>query len=76
MTEEQARKARADPRRDEISAKKTHLGAPDEPPPSPTGDEGISLAWRLSLASWVLSGRELPTYARETMPIRYLPNRR
>lgn len=40
------------------------------PAQPPTAAERVAAVWRITLDAWALSGRELPTYTRDQMPIR------
>jgi hypothetical protein len=40
------------------------------------GADAVSLVHRLTMESWSLSGRSLPTYRREEIPVRFVPGRR
>jgi hypothetical protein len=40
-----------------------------EPPCPPTPSERIALVTRLSREMWALTGRPLPSYSRDTMPV-------
>jgi hypothetical protein len=39
------------------------------------GPEAVALVARLTAESWSLSGQELPSYTRDTIPIRFVPGR-
>lgn len=55
--------------------RKTRLG--DETDPAPvTGAEAVSLVWRLTQQAWSLSGQPMPTYRRDQIPFRFVPNPR
>lgn len=41
-----------------------------------SGEEAISLATQLSREAFSLAGREQPTYAREDIPVRFVPRSR
>lgn len=69
------RKARAELRRAQAILRKARL-QPDEDDINPlSGAAAVSLVHRLTLESWSLSRREMPTYEREQVPVRFVPGR-
>ena len=38
-----------------------------------TPQERLAMMWPLAIEVWSLSGRQLPSYSREEIPINYLP---
>jgi hypothetical protein len=47
-----------------------------DPRTSSTVDERLALVWALTRQQWAFSGREVPSYARASMPGRLLRGRR
>ena len=73
MDLEAERRARAKARRGAMTLRRGGLQA-DEHDLSPlSGAEALSLVTRLTREGWSLSGRELPDYARSSIPCRFVP---
>lgn len=75
MESQDGRRARAEARRQKAILRRGTLQA-DEPDLSPvSGPLALTLVTRLTLESWSLSGRAVPTYGRDTVPYRFVPGR-
>ncbi len=56
--------------------RKTTIAREGEDDPSfVRGEAAVSLVHRLTLESWSLSRRESPSYARASIPVRFVPGR-
>jgi len=55
--------------------RKFRLGAepPDDLSAFTTPEERLAMMWPLALEAWELTGRPVPTYARNEAPVRCLP---
>ncbi len=40
------------------------------------GPEAVSLVWSLTLQSWALAGKPVPSYPRSEIPVRFVPGSR
>jgi len=69
------RKARAKARRARITLHKALLGAVEHDLSPISGPAAVSLVHRLSLEAWSLSGRQLPSYTRAEIPVRFVRGR-
>jgi hypothetical protein len=69
------RRLRAQGRRSRASLSKARLRPTEEDLTPVRGPEAISLACRLTVESWSLSGRPEPTYKRQQIPCRFVPGR-
>lgn len=69
------RSARARSRRQVAVLRKTRLQAVEHDLSPIHGAEALSLASRLTLESWALSGRSTPTYGRAETPYRFVSSR-
>ena len=57
-----------------ISVHRKQLGDPDpDLRESTTAAERIALVWVLTLESWKLANRPVPTYSRKDAPVRVVP---
>ena len=66
------RKARAQARRDVAVLRKTRLQAIEHDLSPIDGAEALSLVFRLTIESWSISGRSIPTYSRAETPYRFV----
>jgi hypothetical protein len=64
---------RAQARASRMTLHKGHLGQPIADESSPSGSDGISLAYRLTRASYAMAGQPLPAYPRDQIPCRFVP---
>jgi hypothetical protein len=69
------RRRRAEARRGRTILRKTRLLRREHDLNSLRGPEAVALVARLTAESWSLSGRELPSYTRDTIPVRFVPGR-
>lgn len=70
--EDEDRRNRAEERRKTIKVRFTTLD--DETDPWPTfGAEAVFLAARITRELWAISGREVPSYERSEIPLRFVP---
>ena len=67
------RRERARKRAQRLTTTWTTLEAQSAPPSDLRGVEAIAELTRLSEEAWRLSGRPMPTYSREEMPVRWIP---
>ena len=76
MSEADERRRRAERRRLEMVLHKTELVRVEKDLHPIRGSEAVRLAVHLSLQSWLISGRPLPTYTRAEIPVRFDADRR
>lgn len=69
------RRARARNRRQAMVLRKTRVQAVDYDFSPVHGAEALSLASRLTIESWALSGRSIPAYGRAETPYRFVSSR-
>jgi hypothetical protein len=72
---ERERLRRAEARRTRTILRKATLQRREHDPTPLWGPEAVALVAQLTAESWSLSGRELPSYTRDTIPIRFVPGR-
>ncbi len=75
MDSERARRVRAEARRGRATLRRGTLERYEHELQAVTGAEAISLVTRLTVESWSLTGREVPQYARQAIPCRFVPGR-
>jgi hypothetical protein len=73
--DDEARRRRAEARRENIVLRKTRLDAEGDDVVPCRGTAAVSLVWRLTRESWSLAGRAIPTYRRDETPYRFVPRR-
>jgi hypothetical protein len=69
------RQKRAEARRTRAVLNKTHLNATEADLSPISGANAISLAVRLTIESWSLTGEPEPDYTRDRIPCRFVPGR-
>ena len=74
-TGDEDRKARAEVRRRTATLHKTRLQDVEADPSPLRGAEAIALVDSLTLTSWSLARRPLPTYSRAHIPVRFVAGR-
>ena len=75
MDSQAARRARAEARRKTAILRRTNLKRDEEDLSPVSGAEALSLVTQLTRESWSVSGRSVPTYARDSIPCRFVPGR-
>jgi hypothetical protein len=70
--EDAERRARAAARRPHIVLRKTTLAEGEHDLSPVRGADAVSLVTRLSITSWSLGGRPLPSYSRREIPCRFV----
>ena len=75
MSAEATRRARADARRTRVTLHRGTLQEGERDLSPVRGAEALALVTRLSQEAWSLGGRSLPTYARNSIPCRFIPGR-
>ncbi len=73
MKNDEARERRARERRASLTLKKTTLEEAHRPLHLLRGAAAVSLVKTLTDEAWMLSGRPLPDYPRDRVPIRFVP---
>ena len=69
---EEARKARAERRRQSATLVRSTLEMQDRDTDPIAGAEALSLVWRLTCESWSLARRDQPRYDRASIPCRFV----
>jgi hypothetical protein len=70
-----SRAARAEQRRRTAVLRKSRLARTEHDMDPIRGERAVALVEQLTRESWAESGRPLPSYTRDTIPIRFVPGR-
>lgn len=73
--DDKLRQGRAQARRERAIVRKARLQPREEDLTPLAGPAAVGLVHRLTMESWSLSGRELPSYSRDRVPFRFVPGR-
>lgn len=74
-SDDAARRTRAQERAARMTLRKTAPGMASADPVRLTPEQAVSLVHELTFTAWALSGRPLPEYTRDTIPIRIVTSK-